>query len=152
LDVALGAWRRAESGGVPISLVVVGSEKLPTEIGLFQAGSLTDDEWAALLAGAEAFCYPTRYEGFGMPALESAASGTPVVCARVGPLPEVLGQAAEWCASPTVTEVAAGLSRVLGDDARRSALRIAGLARAADAPTWADSAEAVLSAYRMAAG
>jgi glycosyltransferase involved in cell wall biosynthesis len=87
-----------------------------------------------------------------MPALESAASGTPVVCARVGPLPEVLGQAAEWCASPTVTEVAAGLSRVLGDDARRSALRIAGLARAADAPTWADSAEAVLSAYRMAAG
>jgi glycosyltransferase involved in cell wall biosynthesis len=118
--------------------------------GVVGVRQLPDTEWAAVLAGAEALCYPTRYEGFGMPALEAAASGTPVVCARIGPLPEVLGDAAEWCDSTSVADIAAGLARVLGDGARRAELRTAGLARAAAAPTWEQSAVAVLRAYEIA--
>jgi alpha-1,3-rhamnosyl/mannosyltransferase len=156
LPVAIEAWRRL--GADRPTLVVVGSSQGPTrhnrssEPGLVYAGVLPDPEWASLLAGATAFCYPTRYEGFGMPALEAAASGTPVVCTRIGPLPEVLGEAAEWCASGSVDDIAAGLARLLGDEALRATRRADGLARAAAAPSWASSAEVLAGAYRRAGG
>ena len=49
-------------------------------------------------------------DAVGMPALESVASGTPVVCARVGALPEVLGDAAEWCESGDAGTLAKALA------------------------------------------
>jgi len=150
LEIALEAWRRARSTAPDVELVVVGPESLPSESGLTAAGQLTDDEWPALLAGAEAFCYPTRYEGFGVPALESIASGTPVVCAPVGSLPEVLGDAAEWCEAPTVDAISAGLRRVLDDPERADLLRRRSLARAAAHPGWEEAGDALLSAYRAA--
>jgi alpha-1,3-rhamnosyl/mannosyltransferase len=152
LAEAVDAWRRATSGCPrPPWLVVVGAEKPPTIDNLAYVGSLDDASWAKVLAGAIAFCYPTRYEGFGMPALEAAASGVPVVCAEVGPLPEVLGDAAEWCASPAAPDIADGLRRVLTDESRREALRSAGLAHAASAPSWKQSAAVIADAYRTAA-
>ncbi|MHB1535668.1 MAG: glycosyltransferase, partial [Acidimicrobiales bacterium] len=137
--------------GAP-SLVVVGREPAARRAdGVVDVGRVPDDAWSALLAGASAFCYPTRFEGFGMPALEAAASGVPVVCARVGPLPEVLGDAAEWCPSPNATDIAAGLERVLCDRDRRDWLRHAGIRQAQNAPTWSASADIVAAAYRQAA-
>jgi glycosyltransferase involved in cell wall biosynthesis len=149
VEVAVAAWRQLPAPRP--TLVVVGRAPGPTEPGIIRAGQLTDALWATLLAGALAFCYPTRYEGFGLPALEAAAAGTPVVCARLGPLPEVLGDAAQWCPSPAVADIAAGLAQVVADEEVRHTLRRAGLARAAAAPTWADSAAAVLTAYRQTA-
>ena len=151
LEVAVAAWRRARAAGAREALVVVGAEAPAPEPGLHHAGRLDDDEWASVLAASEALCYPTRYEGYGMPALEAAASGTPVVVARVGALPEVLGDAAAWVAEPTVDAVAAGLTDLLGDPDRRARLRAAGLARAAAAPGWDVAAATVLDAYRHAA-
>jgi alpha-1,3-rhamnosyl/mannosyltransferase len=150
LEVAVAAWQR-----LPVdrpSLVVVGAERPAPARGVVWAGRLPDPQWSALLAGAMALCYPTRYEGYGMPALEAAASGVPVVCARTGPLPEVLGDAAEWCASASVADIAGGLAQVVGDPGRRQTLRAAGLARVAAAPSWAQSADQVARAYRLAAG
>jgi glycosyltransferase involved in cell wall biosynthesis len=152
LDVAVAAWRNVRAAGTETALVVVGSERPPAEPGLTYAGAVTDVEWAALLAGAQAFCYPTRYEGFGVPALESIASGTPVVCAPIASLPEVLGDAAEWCEEPTVDAIAAGLHRVLDDPTRADHLRRRGLARAANHPTWEQTASVMLQAYRDADG
>ena len=149
LEVALKAWRRLP--GEKPGLVVVGPGRVAPQPGLVQLERLSDTDWAILLAGALAFCYPTRYEGFGMPALEAAASGTPVVCARVGPLPDILGDAAEWCRTPTADDVAPALAHVVADEERRTQLREAGLARVAAAPTWSQSAAAVLRAYRVAA-
>jgi alpha-1,3-rhamnosyl/mannosyltransferase len=85
-----------------------------------------------------------------MPALEAAASGVPVVCARVTSLPEVLGPAAEWCATPSVDDITQGLERVLVDAGRREELKQAGLARAAGAPTWEQSATVEVAAYELA--
>jgi len=147
VDDAVAAWRQLALPG--LSLVVVGPA-IASEVGIVCTGSLPDGQWASVLAGAEALCYPTRYEGFGMPALEAAASGTPVVCARVGPLPEILGDAAQWCATTSALDLAAGLAEVLHSAQRHQTLRAAGLVRAAVAPTWADSAQAVLAAYAMA--
>jgi glycosyltransferase involved in cell wall biosynthesis len=150
VEVAMEAWRRLPDPRP--QLVVVGEPDLRVDAGVVVAGHLDDAAWATLLAGALALCYPTRYEGFGMPGLEAIASGTPVVCARIGPLPEVLGEAAQWCPSPGVVDIAAGLAVVVGDDARRTQLIEAGLAQAAASATWADSAAVVLAAYTRAAG
>jgi len=151
LAVAVDAWAEARRDGIAEDLVVLGSEAVPPRPGLVAAGRLPDEAWADLLAGAAALCYPTRYEGFGLPALEAAASGVPVVCAPIGPLPEILGDAAEWCTDTTVASMAAGLRRVLGDPARHDQLVAAGLARVAAAPTWADAAQVLLDVYRRVA-
>ena len=152
LAVAIEAWSRARDAGIPHQLIVIGDSTSPVpRAGVVHAGRLMDPAWAGLLAGSSALCYPTRYEGFGMPALEAAACGVPVVCARVGPLPEVLGEAAEWCLAPTVDDISAGLIRVLSDEKRRADLGRAGLARVAASPTWAQSARVVLDAYARAA-
>jgi glycosyltransferase involved in cell wall biosynthesis len=150
LEVSLDAHRRAQAAGVDSTLVVVGREEPPSGPGVVHAGVVDDREWAGLLAGATAFCYPTRYEGFGVPALESIASGTPVVCARVCSLPEILGDAAEWCESPAPGPIADGLCRLLGDADRVAALRAAGLDRAAEHPTWQQAAATTVEAYRAA--
>ena len=42
---------------------------------------------------ADAFVYPSQYEGFGMPALEALACGTPVITSNVSSLPEAVGDA-----------------------------------------------------------
>ncbi len=149
LEVAVAAWRRVRHA-TGVTLVVVGSERVRPEPGLVDAGAVDDDEWPALLAGADAFCYPTRYEGFGVPALESIASGTPVVCAPVGSLPEVLQDAAEWCEGPTADAIARGLRHVLTDTGHADDLRHRSLKRAAEQPSWDDAARTTLRAYREA--
>ncbi len=149
LKTAIAAWE-ASRASVETTLVVVGKEVPAQQRGVVHLGRIDDAVWAAVLAGATALCYPTRFEGYGMPALEAAASGVPVVCAQVGPLPEVLGDAAEWCDPNDVLSVTAALTRVLGDGGRRGRLRQLGLQRAATAPSWADSAAVVLDAYQRA--
>lgn len=151
LPVAVDAWCQARAHGAGEALLVVGNEEPPPRRDVFFAGRLTDEAWADVLAGATAFCYPTRYEGFGMPALEAAASGVPVVCAPVGALPEVLGDAAQWCAAPKPQPMADGLLAVLSDPQRQAQLRAAGLARAAAAPPWADAAAVLLETYARVA-
>ncbi|HET6873296.1 MAG TPA: glycosyltransferase, partial [Acidimicrobiales bacterium] len=154
LPVAVAAWKtvRRELPDRDLQLVVVGPERPPEEPGLVHAGSVDDRTWAALLAGADALCYPTRYEGYGLPALEACASGTAVVCAPVGALGEVLGDAAEWAEAPTVEAIAAALGRVLEDTDRRQEIEAAGLRRVATGPDWADVAALTADAYRRARG
>ncbi len=55
------------------------------------AGEIPETELAAWYRGAVALVFPTLYEGFGLPALESMACGTPVISSGVTSLPEVVG-------------------------------------------------------------
>jgi glycosyltransferase involved in cell wall biosynthesis len=148
LSTAVQAWRRATRDH---DLVVVGAEQPDPEPGLHWAGVADDKCWAGILAGAEAFLYPTGYEGYGMPGIEALAAGAPVVAARVGALPEVLGPGALWAESVAVEDVAVALGALLADEPRRQALRAAGLLHANAAPGWVDSAAVHLTAYAMAA-
>ena len=68
---------------------------LPEEVtrDIVLAGYVADDELPILYGGADALCYPSRYEGFGLPPLEAMACGCPVLCSRSSSLPEVVGDA-----------------------------------------------------------
>jgi glycosyltransferase involved in cell wall biosynthesis len=104
-------------------------------------GHVDDALLPGLYVGAQAFALPSLYEGFGLPVLESMASGTPVVAADAGALPETCGGAAVL-AGPTGEAFTAALERLLGDAAEQERLRAVGLARAAAFP-WNATAVAI---------
>ena len=107
-------------------------------------GYVPQDELAALYRGAACLVFPSRYEGFGLPALEAMASGTPVVATTVGALPEVAGGAAILVGERDPAALADGIERALAD---RDRLMRAGLERAR-LYTWAETARRTLALYR----
>ena len=110
-----------------------------------------DDALEGLYAGAEAFVFPSRYEGFGFPPLEAAARGTPVVCARNSSLPEVMGDAAEWVDGFSPDAWRDAISGLLADGEKRAALAAAGPARAKRF-SWRETARRTWDVYRRVAG
>jgi len=101
---------------------------------------------ADLLAGATAFAYPSRYEGFGFPPLEAMAAGVPVVATRAGAVPEVVGEAAELVEPDDVDALAGALGRVLTDDARRAELVTRGTERIRRY-SWTTTASELVALY-----
>jgi glycosyltransferase involved in cell wall biosynthesis len=97
---------------------------------------LRDDELAVLYGAADILALPSLGEGFGFPVVEAMASGTPVVCARAGALPEVAGDAAVYFPPRQPAALAAAVGRLLDDAARRRWLRDAGRERVAQRFTW----------------
>jgi glycosyltransferase involved in cell wall biosynthesis len=94
-------------------------------------GRVGDDRLAQLFAGALCFVFPSRMEGFGLPAAEAMSCGCPVVAADAGALPEVCGPAALY-AQPDDDEAWIGAIRRLRDSpALRARLSAAGRGRAA---------------------
>ena len=87
---------------------------------------------AGLIAGAEVFAYPSRYEGFGLPPLEAMALGVPVVATSAGAVPEVVGSAAVLVEPGDADALAAALDGVIADRDRRDDLVRAGRARAGE--------------------
>jgi glycosyltransferase involved in cell wall biosynthesis len=76
---------------------------------IYQPGYVTDEELKYAYEDADAFLFPTRYEGFGLPPLEAAACNTPVVSSKTGAIPEVLGSAAEHVDPDDPTDIARGI-------------------------------------------
>jgi glycosyltransferase involved in cell wall biosynthesis len=153
LDLALTAWPLVQARVPDVSLIVLGgrSERMPFPPGVVGAGAVDDADWASALAGASALVYPTEYEGFGYPALEAMALGTPVVCPRVGALPEVVAEAGCWIEAHEPEAVAAALSRVLTDPELEARLAQAGRTRTARATDVDLLRDCVLEAYQRAA-
>jgi glycosyltransferase involved in cell wall biosynthesis len=114
-------------------------------------GFVADEDKAALISGAGALLFPSLYEGFGFPLLESNACATPVVAANSSSLPEVAGEAA-LLIDPLDTEaISAALSRIMVNEALRAKLVAAGLANA-NRFTWNNAARGVLATLEKAAG
>jgi glycosyltransferase involved in cell wall biosynthesis len=109
-------------------------------------GHVSDGALRSLYAGAAAFVFPSRYEGFGLPPLEAMVSGTPVVCSDATSLPEVVGDAALMFPAGDADAAATRIARVLDDGAVRASLVAAGAARAA-LFTWDATAAQTLGVY-----
>jgi glycosyltransferase involved in cell wall biosynthesis len=108
-----------------------------------------DDDLPALYNGATLLTTPSFYEGFGFPALEAMACGTPVVVSDRGSLPEVVGEAGVKVDPDSPEAIADGLAAVLHDSHLRARLREAGLEQAAHF-TWEETARKTLTVYREA--
>jgi glycosyltransferase involved in cell wall biosynthesis len=68
------------------------AKELGIEKSVIQTGYINQSELVDFYNLADLFVFPSMYEGFGLPVLESLACGTPVACSRVSSLPEVGGQ------------------------------------------------------------
>ena len=91
--------------------------------------------------------YPSEYEGFGLPALEALACGTPVVASNRSSLPEVVGEAGVLVDPTDTGAMADAMQRVLEDERLQSRLSAAGPEQARSF-TWRRMAEQTLAVYR----
>lgn len=112
-------------------------------------GRVDDATLAALYRGAACLLFPSRYEGFGLPAIEAMACACPVVSADIPPLREVCGAAAIFVRPDDGPGFAAAAARLLDEPGLALHLRDAGLARAAGF-TWQAAAEKLLGAVERA--
>lgn len=109
-------------------------------------GYVDEGDLPALYTGADVFCFPTLYEGFGIPVLEAMACGTPVVASNTSSLPEAAGDAA-LLVSPTDTEaMAEALGRAITNTDMRERLIQSGLVQC-QRFSWSDSARDLHMAY-----
>jgi glycosyltransferase involved in cell wall biosynthesis len=111
-------------------------------------GFVPDEELASLYRGARCLAFPSIYEGFGIPAAEAMACGTPVVTTRASAMAEVVGEAGVLVDPYDAASIAAGIEEA---DRRREALIPLGLERARRY-TWERAAEAAVAAYAKARG
>lgn len=114
-------------------------------------GYVPDDDLPGLYGGALFTLYPSLYEGFGLPPLESLACGTPVIVSTTPALAETAGPVAPMLPPEDTAAWAAAMARLAGDEAERARLAETGLAWAA-AFTWERSARQHGEVYRAALG
>jgi len=112
-------------------------------------GEIAENNKAALISAAEIFCFPSVYEGFGLPALEALACGTPLLASDIPALHEVCGEAARFIQSNNSDAWKLALEKLLPDKASQEFLRKKGLIQAQKF-TWQNTAKATLAAFAAA--
>lgn len=110
-----------------------------------------DAELPGFYAGALAFVFPSRHEGFGLPTLEAMACAAPVVLADSSSHPEVGGEVARYFPPGDVEALRKVLAELLDDAALRGELGRQGVERAATF-TWAATARSTAAAYHAVLG
>ncbi len=150
LRVLYEAMERLHMRGERVPLVQCGpSSRAAPRPWLHHAGYVSDAELATLYQQATALVFPSRYEGFGLPALEAMAAGGRVVCADSSSLPEVVGEAALLFPWNDADALATLLMRVLHDAKLREKLTSAGLAQSMKF-RWATTASQTLDTFDQA--
>lgn len=161
VEALLRASSGLREGGLDHELVVVGArgwldddvlERLRAQAlrgALHLTGRVSDAELVDLYRGADVFVFPSRYEGFGFPALEAMACGTAVVAADRGSLPELVGSSGVIVDPDDPSSMERALAELLSSPPRRRELVEGGLRRAAEF-TWERCAELTHDAYRTA--
>jgi glycosyltransferase involved in cell wall biosynthesis len=108
---------------------------------------VAENDLASVYSGALAFCYPSRYEGFGLPPLEAMACGIPVLASNATSLPEVLGDGAELISPDDVEAWSRAIDRVVDDAEWRKELVARGTSRVGQY-SWEKTARLTLDVYR----
>ena len=141
--------------GLPAPLVLLAGRGARRAIGfsekVIELSPLTDEELVRFYAGAVAVLVPSRYEGFGLPALEAMACGAPVIVSSSGSHPEVVGGAGLLVAPDNPLAWREACLRVFRDEPLRRELSAAGIERASRA-SWDDCARQTMQVYRRALG
>ena len=140
-----------ESGdelGPDLARVRARAEEYGVADGLIFRGPQPHETLARYYAATDLTVVPSRYESFGLVALESMACGTPVVASRAGGLAYTVeeGRNGLLVSYGDVTALAAALGRALGDEALRRELGAGALATA-QRYSWADVATRIRALY-----
>ncbi|MFS8584587.1 MAG: glycosyltransferase family 1 protein [Acidimicrobiia bacterium] len=144
-----------------VQLVVVGPEGWGDALGdaasrlgdrVRLTGFVPGSDLAPLYRGAAVMCYPSLWEGYGLPVAEAMGAGAPVVTSAGTATEELVEGGAGLAVDPTdVDAIAGALAAVLDDDDLADRLRAAGRARAGEW-TWDVTAARTVAAYREVAG
>jgi len=111
-------------------------------------GYVPDEDLPSLYNLADVFCYPSLYEGFGVPPLEAMRCGTPVLTSNVTCIPEVVGKAALQIDPLDGDQLADALRMLVTDETKRTELIQAGFERTADT-SWARAARETRDVYTL---
>jgi glycosyltransferase involved in cell wall biosynthesis len=162
LPNVIRAFAQAAHGGPSrLKLVVAGprseprarTEELVASLGLGDSvlllGPVAEEELPGLYAGALFLLHPALYEGFGLPAVEAMACGTPVLTSSTSALRETAGEAAYRVDPLDVGAIAQGIRILASDAGVRSRLRELGLERAKQF-SWEKAADRTLEIYEEA--
>jgi glycosyltransferase involved in cell wall biosynthesis len=112
---------------------------------------VSEPELEGLWGLAQAFLYPSLYEGFGLPVLEAMARGVPVACSDASSLPEVAGDAALLFDPHDEGAIAHAIRRLLAETRLTEDLRARG-SRRAEEFSWQRTARLTLEVYKRALG
>jgi glycosyltransferase involved in cell wall biosynthesis len=115
------------------------------------AGFVGDKDLAPLYSGASLFVYPSLYEGFGLPIVESMLCGTPVIAGNNSSMPEIVGDAGLLINAEDTEELSEKMSWVLNDSELRSRLSETSL-RQGELFTWQQTAAQTMAVYKNAIG
>lgn len=151
----------AALGRADLSLAIIGTAKRdpgalaaietsPARHRIRLLGYVAEDDLPLLYSAATVFCFPSFYEGFGLPVLEAMACGTPVICGDTSSLAEVAGDAALLVAPQDSRALAEALAAVVEDSGLRAGLSAVGFERVQEF-TWERTARATIEAYWAAA-
>jgi glycosyltransferase involved in cell wall biosynthesis len=159
LGVLLDAYRRLrQSGAYDGSLVVVGrvgwkSESMLARLreeGIVHLDYVKAPQLATIYERAEAFVFPSIYEGFGFPLLEAMAHGVPTIAADSSSLPEVGGDATLYFAPHDSVALENQLRRLLNEPDLRASLIAKGREQVAKF-RWSRAADETLDVFRRVA-
>lgn len=144
---------------IPHNLVLIGSvgwnaddifetiRETNLEDRVIRPGFVPHMELPAFYCAADAFLFPTHYEGFGLPLLEALTCGCPVVTSSNSSIPEVTGGASIYVDPVDDDSIASGIEKVLGDVTLRRANIEKGI-KHGKTFSWQDCAKITLDAYR----
>jgi len=116
---------------------------------VLETGSVPDAEMPIYFALAELLTLPSLLEGFGLPALEAMACGTPVIATTAGALPEVVGPCGILVPPRDTPALVAAIRALLEDEARRAHLARCGRERARGAFSPEREYATLMRAYRQ---
>jgi glycosyltransferase involved in cell wall biosynthesis len=129
--------------------------RVSDELGLGErvhyAGWIAEEAKPALYSGALAFCFPSRYEGFGLPVLEAIACGTPAIIGSGSSLEEVGGAAALSVPPGDIDRLSEAMQQLVEDARLHERLSKAGLAHASRF-SWKKTARKTRRVYEEVVG
>jgi glycosyltransferase involved in cell wall biosynthesis len=124
-------------------------DQLPKEISrdVVQLGYVADEKVGELTRHASLFAFPSRFEGFGMPLIETMACGVPIVASNTTSIPEIVNDAALMCGPDDVDGLADKMQLIIQNANIRNDLIRKGLKRSSEF-SWEKCARETMSVIK----
>lgn len=139
----ISAFQKSKKGDMKLVLIGKINIDVVESRGVIFLGEVSQEDLVALYSSAEAFVYPSLYEGFGLPILEAFSCGCPVVTSNTSSMPEVAGKAAILVDPIDELSIAEGINLALR---RKISLSKAGFQRVKKF-SWQKTASETLKVY-----